>query len=170
MTSIDRLSSIPASGSLAGAHVSSARAEASAAIGEIGHRVLAWVSASSGSPASGKAAWSDAAGAESDFQPNGAELARGGDVYDLGGLSRDIAGRMGATPTEEGELHRALTDFTRASVVQLAGLSGAAGDRQIAGVRGALDASQSVDAGEGVNGVIDRMQAATSALVRQNGG
>jgi hypothetical protein len=172
MMGIDRLASVPPSGGPAQSAGADARTEARGAIGEIGHRVLAWVSASAGRSAagSGAAAWAGATGSASSFQPSAAELSRGGDVYDLGGLSHEIAGRMGATPTQEGELHRALGDFARASVVQIAGLSGAAGDRQIAGVAQALDASQSAEAGEGVDGVIGRVQAATASLVAQNGG
>jgi hypothetical protein len=169
MTGIDRLASITPPGSTAATAGTDARAEAGAAIGEIGHRVLAWVGQSAGAGDQGSAAWAEATGSQSGFAPSAAELSRGGDVYDLAGLSHGIAARLGGTPAQEGALHRALADFTRASVVQLAGLSGAPGERQVAGIRDALEAGTTASAGEGVDGVIDRIEAATASLARQNG-
>ncbi|RVT93297.1 hypothetical protein [Sphingomonas crocodyli] len=142
---------------------------AAAAIGEIGHRLLAWVGASGGASTSGAASWSASVGA-SDFRPDASELARGGDVYDLNGLASSIAGQTGATPTEEGDLRRALEDFTRAAVVQVAGLAGADGDQQVAGLRTALDVAGSADVGEGASGVVARLELATRGLAAANGG
>jgi hypothetical protein len=169
MTGIDRLTPISPASTAAVLTGSSARAQAGAVMGEIGHRVLAWVGQNAGAADQGAQAWTEATGSASAFRPSPAELARGGDVYDLGGLSRDIAGRLGGTPAQEGALHRALADFTRASVVQLAGLSGASGDRQVAGIHEALEAGVAATGGEGVDGVIDRVETATASLTRQNG-
>ena len=169
MTSIDRLSG---SSPLAGATPATqdARALATGAVGEIGHRVLAWVDASARGSNAGSSAWAQATGRASTFTPDTAELARRGDVYDVRGLTGQIASATGATPAQEGELHRALEDFTRASVVQLAGLAGAPGDRQIAGVRDALAvAGQAGGAATGVEAVIDRLQSATAHLSALNG-
>lgn len=169
MTGIDRLSgSSPLAGTTA-ATSGDAKSLATNAVGEIGHRVLAWVDASARTTTAGTGAWSDATGRASSFTPDKSELHRGGDVYDVRGMARDIAGATGATPTQEGELHRALEDFARASVVQLAGLAGASGDRQIAGVRSALDVAAGTHAGSGVEGVVNRLQAATAHLSALNG-
>ena len=139
MTGVDRLSSASSIGASALSGAQDARAIAGAAIGEIGHRILAWVSASGGATAGGQATWSQTVGGTSAFRPDPAELAGRGDVYNLAGLSRDIAAQTGATPTQEGDLRRAFEGFTRAAVVQVAGLSGADGARQMASVEQALD-------------------------------
>lgn len=142
------------------------------AIGTIGGRVLAWVSASSRDGGAGAQAWAIRTGAaepNARFRPDAAELARGGDVYGLNGLSADIAAQVGATPAEEGAILRALTDFTRAAVVQAAGLSGASGEAQTDGLSAALDVAVSADAGGGAAGVIDRIESATASLARLAG-
>ncbi|MET0376048.1 MAG: hypothetical protein ABW128_17545, partial [Rhizorhabdus sp.] len=115
-------------------------------------------------------AWSASSGvAGGAFRPDPAELARGGDVYELRGLAADIGARTGATPTQEGELRRALEDVTRQAVVQLAGLSGAPADRQLAGMRAALGEAMDIGAGDGADGVVSRLQAAAQQLARGTG-
>lgn len=168
MTSIDRLSSTSALGSVGQAQGSNARATAAETIGVLGHRVLAWVGASGGSSA-GSAAWSARAPGADGFFADPGVLARRGDVYGLNQLAGDIARQHGATPTQEGDLRRGLEDFTRAAVVQVAGLSGASGDRQVAGLGEALDAALESPAGEGVDGVLQRLGAATEQLSRGAG-
>lgn len=173
MSGIDRLSSIGNAALASSGPALDARSVAQGAIGEIGHRVLAWVGASSGSTTGG-AAWAEAAGQGSGFRADPGTLARGGDVYGLGDMAREITGSLGGTVTQEGSLRRALEDFTRASVVQLAGLSGAPGDRQVAGVRDALERVVADDAVAngghgGVDGVIARIEDAAALLSRANG-
>lgn len=168
MTSIDRLSSTSPLGSAAQTQGSSARTTAAETIGSIGHRVLAWVGASGGSSA-GSAAWGARAGGADGFRADPNVLAQRGDVYGLNQLAGDIARQHGATPTQEGDLRRGLEDFTRAAVVQVAGLSGAPGERQVAGLGHALEAALSTPAGEGVDGVVQRLSAATEQLSRGAG-
>lgn len=166
MTMIDRIS---VAAPLVGAQPrGSAQATAAETIGTIGHRVLAWVGASGGG-AAGAAAWAGRAGAGDGFRADPAVLARRGDVYGLNQLAGDIARRHGATPTEEGDLRRGLEDFTRAAMVHVAGLAGAPGDSQVAGLGAALDAAIGARAGEGVDGVVQRLGAATGQLSRGAG-
>lgn len=168
MTSIDRISGLsPLSPAGAGAS-SDARGAAIETLGEIGHRVLAWVDAAGRGNGSGAQAWNQAAGNGSGFTPDMGELARRGDVYGLGELTRDLSARFGASPAQEGALRRALDDFTRAAVIQVAGLSGASGDQQVSGVRAALDSASRADAPAGLDGVIARFEAATADLSAQN--
>jgi hypothetical protein len=108
------------------------------------------------------------AGNGSGFAPDMGELARRGDVYGLGDLTRDLSARFGASPAQEGALRRALDDFTRQAVIQVAGLSGASGDQQVSGVRAALDSASRADAPAGLDGVIARFEAATADLSTQN--
>ncbi|QJU59888.1 hypothetical protein HL653_20985 [Sphingomonas sp. AP4-R1] len=171
MTGLDRLSSATPLGLAAASREQDARAIAGQTIGEIGHRVLAWVGASGGalSAAGGSAAWALATGEGSGFRPDVGELARGGDIYDLDGLARDVAGRVGATPIQEGELRRAFADFTRAAVVQVAGLAGATGERQMAGIQSALDEAVSGASPGGADGVIERIERASAILTAANG-
>lgn len=176
MTAIDGFSRLPTAPVHApraitpagdGAH-GDARSLAGTAIGEIGHRVLAWVGQSARSLDTASQAWAASSGVAAGFRPDPVELARGGDVYELRGLAADIGARTGATPTQEGELRRALEDVTRLAVIQLAGLSGAAADRQLGGMRAALGEALEVGAGEGAEGVIARLQAAADHLARGN--
>ncbi|MCX8476094.1 MAG: hypothetical protein MT490_09885 [Sphingomonas sp.] len=168
MTSIDRISGLsPLSPAGAGAS-SDARGAAIETLGEIGHRVLAWVDAAGRGNGSGAQAWNQTAGNGSGFAPDMGELARRGDVYGLGELTRDLSARFGASPAQEGALRRALDDFTRAAVIQVAGLSGASGDQQVSGVRAALDSASRADAPTGLDGVIARFEAATADLSAQN--
>jgi len=170
MNAIDRLSSPPiaAAGGTSGAPLSAADM-ARQTVGEIGHRVLAWVGASQpagqGGGDTGSAVWSRSVGT-SDFRPDAGELDRRGDVYGLRDLAAGISDRMGGTPTQEGELRRALEDFTRASVVQVAGLAGGDAGRQVEGLHQALDAAGDthLNSAGGVDGVILRLEAATRQL------
>lgn len=172
MTSIDRISGLSPLSPTGLAGGADARGAAVEAISEIGHRVLAWVDAASrgNGSGSGAQAWSQAAGNGSGFTPDMGELARRGDVYGLGELTRDLSARFGASPAQEGALRRALDDFTRAAVIQVAGLSGASGDQQVSGVRAALDSASRADAPAGLDGVIARFEAATADLSAQNRG
>ena len=170
MTSIDRISGLsPLSPSGLGASTDS-RAAASEAMGEIGHRVLAWVDAASRGNGSGAQVWSQTAGNGSGFAPDMGELARRGDVYGLGELTSQLSARFGGSPAQEGALRRALDDFTRQAVIQIAGLSGSSGDQQVSGVRAALDSAARADAPAGTDGLIARFEAATADLSTQNRG
>lgn len=178
MTAIDGFSRLPAAPVQAPGAITpltrdgapgDARSLAGAAIGEIGHRVLAWVGQSARALDTASHAWAASSGVEAGFRPDPAELARGGDVYELRGLAADLGTRTGATPTQEGELRRALEDVTRQAVVQLAGLSGASADRQLAGMRAALGEALDSGAGEGADGLVARLQAAAQELARGNG-
>ncbi|MFS0737226.1 hypothetical protein ABC347_09265 [Sphingomonas sp. 1P06PA] len=157
MTSIDRLSGTTPLSAAAGT-AGDARGLADRAMGEIGDRLLAWSGAISGgaSPAG--------------FRPDTAELARGGDIYGLRQLGSELGDRLGATPTEQGTLLRAVEDFTRAAAVQIHGLAGAGSERQTAGITEARETALAEPAPEGVDGLIERLGIATDALVRQNGG
>lgn len=152
----------------AGGATTDARQAALGTIGEIGHRVLSWVEASGG-VGGAAASWAANTGGGSDFRPNAQELAQRGDVYGLGQLSSDLTARFGGTPTQEGGLRRSLEGFTREAVVQLAGLSGACPDRQLAGVRDALTAAGDVTTADGVDGIAQRLDTAAALLAQQNG-
>lgn len=169
MTSIDRISGLSPL-SPADSASTDARGAAIGTMGEIGHRVLAWVDAASRGTGTGAQAWSQTAGSGSGFAPDMGELARRGDVYGLGELTRDLSARFGASPAQEGALRRALDDFTRAAVVQVAGLAGASGEQQIGGVRTALESAARTDAPAGLDGVIARFETATAELSAQNRG
>jgi hypothetical protein len=107
MTTFSPISAASPLGAVAQASGSPARTTAAETIGTLGHRVLAWVGASGGS-AAGASAWSNRAGAGESFRADPAVLAQRGDVYGLNQLAGDIAGRHGATPTQEGDLRRAV--------------------------------------------------------------
>lgn len=147
----------------AGGATADARQAALGALGEVGSRVLAWVDSIGGGRTSGT-------GSESGFRPDANVLARGGDVYGLGELGRDLASQFGGTPAEEGAVRRALEGFTREAVVQLAGLAGAGAERQLAGVRDALEAAGRDAGAGGLDGVTQRLDTATAVLARQNAG
>ncbi|PCG14039.1 MULTISPECIES: hypothetical protein [Sphingomonas] len=169
MTAIDRLSPLAPAAALDPARGTTAVDAASRAIGDIGQRVLAWVGAVGGA-APGAAAWAARAGSgDPGFVPDAGVLARRGDIYGLNAIAGDLSARFGGTPTQEGDLLRALEGVARGAMVQAAGLSGASGERQIAGLSAALDAAQAAPAGEGMDGVIARIDAAAATLGRQNG-
>lgn len=167
--SIDRLSGLSGAAAPITATIPDARSIAASAIGEVGHRVLAWVGASTRGGDAGATAWSQATGSTSVFRPDSAELARRGDVYGLNALASDIASQLGGTPTQEGELRRALEDFTRQAVVQVAGLAGAS-DLQVTGLTQALESAGANLPSTGVDGVVDRLETATRLLTYRNGG
>lgn len=133
-----------------------ARGLAGFAIGEIGQRLQAWSALASGAPGG------------SGFTPDQAKLARGGDVYDLRQLSDEIGRQLGATPSDQGALLRGIEDFTREAAVQVYGLAGS--DRQAIGLDAAVAAALDQPAGEGADGVVTRLQAATDLLAAQNSG
>ena len=169
MTAIDRLSPLAPAAALDSARGTTAVDAASRAIGDIGQRVLAWVGAVGGQ-APGAAAWAARAGNDAaGFVPDAGVLARCGDVYGLNAIAGELSARFGGTPTQEGDLLRALEGVARGAMVQAAGLSGASGERQIAGLSAALDAAQGAPAGEGMDRVIARIDAAAATLGRQNG-
>lgn len=173
MTAIDRLSPLAPATALDSARGTTAMDAASRAIGDIGQRVLAWVDAVGGA-APGAAAWAARAGTgpgtgDAGFVPDAGVLARRGDIYGLNTIAGDLSARFGGTPTQEGDLLRALEGVARGAMVQAAGLSGASGERQIAGLSAALDAAQAAPAGEGMDGVIARIDVAAATLGRQNG-
>ena len=101
MTSIDRISGLSPL-SPAGNASTDARGAAIETMGEIGHRVLAWVDAASRGNVNGAQACSKTAGNGSGFAPDMGELARRGDVYGLGDLTRDLSARFGAQPRRDG--------------------------------------------------------------------
>jgi hypothetical protein len=142
-------------------------AEAKSAIGEVGYRVLSWATASTKGNTPAPIGEMGSTDVSSGFLPDAGELARRGDVYGLRSLSGEIAGRMGATPAQEGALHRALEDFTRAAVVPLAGLTGS--DRQGEVLARAIGVAEAAPGGDGVEGVTQRLEAATAHLVEANG-
>lgn len=169
MTAIDRLSPLAPATALDSVCGTTAMDAAGRAIGDIGQRVLAWVGAVGGA-APGAAAWAVRAGnGDPGFVPDAGVLARRGDIYGLNTIAGDLSARFGGTPTQEGDLLRALEGVARGAMVQAAGLSGASGERQIAGLSAALDAAQAAPAGEGMDGVIARIDAAAATLGRQNG-
>lgn len=139
-----------------------ARSIAAGTVGEIGGRVSAWVAALA--PGGGDAA------ATGGFRPDLSTLSRGGDVYGLRQIAGEIGQRFGATPTQEGELSRALTDLTRAAMVEAAGLHGALDGVRTAGLTSAREAAEAAPAsGGGVEEVTARLSAATDALARRSG-
>jgi len=167
MTPIDRISSLSPAAQPGTSSVETAADATRAALGQVGHRVLAWVGAVAPTSAPAEA-WTAQAGVSDGFRPDMAELARGGDVYGLKGLTDMLSDRFGATPAQSGELHRALEDFTRAAVVHVAGLSGGSADQQIAAMGQALDASVNGNGAggnhSGIDGVIDGVNAAAARL------
>jgi hypothetical protein len=168
MTAIDRLSSAAPIAALDTARSGGAAGAAAQAIGSIGHRVLGWVSAVGGD-ASGSAAWTARAGASDGFVADKGVLAQRGDVYGLNQIAGDLSAQFGATPTQEGDLRRALEGVARGAMVQAAGLSGASAERQVAGLSDALDAAAGAPAGDGIDGVIARLETAAASLSRGTG-
>lgn len=171
MSSIDRVSApmgVAATGT--GPSVE-ADAITRAAVGTLGHRILAWSSAIAGPDAAARAAWSRQVGADgSSFEADAALLARSGDVYGLRQLAADIASRTGATPAEEGRLLRALERVTRAAALLIHGSAGA-GEGQVALLAEALEQALAGAAGgpSGIDGVIARLDSTAAILDRQLG-
>jgi hypothetical protein len=157
MNGIDRLA--PAAGLTAPAAAATAESLARAMIGEVGARVVGWAANSFGGDAG--AAWSAACGVGI-HSPDPSRLAQG-DVYGLRGLAGDLADKLGATPAQEGALLRALEDFTRSAALNVNALAGS--DSQLAALSGALELSGS---GDGVDGVVARLETATRRLDNAN--
>jgi hypothetical protein len=164
MSTIDRVSGplgVGSSGPGAGADADSLTRSA---IGQLGHRMLAWSSAIAGPDPAAGAAWSRHAGPEAGgFATDASVLARGGDVYDLRGLTAGVAADTGATPTEEGKLLRAFEGVARVAAILFHGGAGA-GDGQGAGLAAALDRALAAGGPQGVDGVIARLEAITAGL------
>lgn len=161
MTAINGFQSVSAAvgatGTGAGAG-SDAASAARNAVGEIGERVSAWVQ----SLAPGGAA--PAGG----FQPDRATLSRGGDVYGLRQIAGDIEARFGATPTQAGELSRALEGVARGAAVEAVLLHGSSGEAK--GLSAALEAAAGTDGGMGgIDDVTARLEQAAGAFARQAG-
>lgn len=144
MTPVDRLSSIAGAATLDGGMARDADGVARAMMGAIGERLEAWAGVMSGGGAR--------AGS---FRPDAGELARRGDVYELRSLVAEAAARFGAGPAAEGALLRATEDFTRAAALHVYGGNGAA-------VADALTRTEG--GGDGIDGVVDRLQAAMRTL------
>ena len=159
MTSFERIGSAPpvaATGALGESEPAAAAART--AMAAIGERVLAWSAASFGD-SGGAAQWSARTGvASSGFAPDRAELARGGDVYDLRSLTAGIAGEFGASPAAEGALGRAVEDFARAASLHLNGRGGSAG--AVDAVASKLDAALGGTGPAGIDGVTARIETA----------
>lgn len=162
MNGIDRLA--PSAGIAAPAAGASADSVARGLIGEIGARVVGWAGHSFGDDKG--AAWSQASGAGS-FQPVPARLAQG-DAYGLRGLAGDLAGKLGASPAQEGALLRALEDFTRAAALNVNALAGS--DNQLTALSAALNGvgGDEGGGGDGLDGVVTRLETATRRLETAN--
>lgn len=164
MTGIDRLSPL-ASVTHPGAN-RSADDVAFGVIADIGARVIGWASQSFNLGPAGGSAWAALTG-KAAVAVDPARLAQGGDIYGVREIAGDVADTFGASPTEAGELLRSLEDFTRAAALNINALAGAAADVQLAAVGDAL--AGPAGAGDGIGGVITRIDAATSQLDLANG-
>lgn len=168
MTGIDQIRPLSAVGAIGTPSTSAARDTAQQVAGEIGHRILSWLSAATPVPGSGLAAWSERFGAGSgDFAPSPATLASRGDVYGLRDLAAGVSRQFGAGTVEEGALLRALEDFGRETAVQLGGLAGLDGARQITGVADALEQALSAAAPDTIDGVSQYLSDTASRLEAQ---
>ncbi len=100
--------------------------------------------------------------------PDPARLRAGGDLYDLRGLARELAAAVGASPTEEGRLLRALEDVTRGAALRLFGLAGAPDSVRLADLREAVALAQApvdlASAGGSVTELIARIETAAARL------
>lgn len=135
-----------------------------AMIGNAAAQVLGWAAHSFNlGPAAG-GAWAQMSnGSTAIVEP--ARLAQGGDIYGLRDIASAAAGELGATPAEEGELLRALEDFTRAAALNVNALAGADGVDPLSGLAAALDTP---GGGDGIGGVVNRLEAATRQLDTAN--
>lgn len=164
MTPVDRLFPSSAISPLANAQPD-ARSVAMQAIGDIGHRVLAWVGQTAPVASEGGSAWTHASGISAgDFTPDVALLNQRGDVYGLRSLASDIAGRFGADVVGEGELLRSLEGFAREAALHFNGLAGLPGGEQTATAAAAFDQARALDGPDSITGVIDRINAATDVM------
>lgn len=162
MTGFERIGSTqPVAGVRQDAGNSDAGQVARSALVSVGERVLAWTGASARSGDGPQAQWNARTGAAGEFAPSQAELARGGDVYQLRALTAEIAGRLGASPAEEGALGRAIEDFARAASMQFNGRGG--DDGSIDAVAATLDAAIASGPG-GIDGVTARIETAARGV------
>lgn len=167
MTPIDRLSPIAGTSPLGSVAGDAAQGAAREAMGQIGHRVMAWIDAIAPTPAP-KEAWTRLAGPSDGFRPDASELGRGGDVYGLGQLADDVAARFGGSPAQTGELHRALEDFTRAAVVHLVGVADADPADRLGALAAAVDiTADAAGPAGGMDAVIDAVRGGTAQLARE---
>lgn len=170
MTSFERIAGLPAAAAACQACAGGdAATTAQGVMAGIGARVLAWTSQSFGTNGDAAAAWNARTGAQGGFAPDRAELARGGDVYDLRGITAGIAREYGATPAQEGALGRAIEDFTRGVALRFNALAdGGARDAMLDGVAGALDDAVASGGPDGIEGVTTRIELAARAVDTAN--
>lgn len=138
------------------------------AMATVGDRVLAWSAQSFGGSGAAGAAWQARTGLPSGFAPDRAELARGGDVYQLRALTVELAQRFGATPAEEGDLGRAIDSFARGVALRFNALADAPADTMLGGVLDALDAAVESGATGSIAGVTTRIESAASMVEKLN--
>lgn len=125
---------------------------AAAIAGELSGRAAAWVATLSGGGS-----------AEAGFRADMSLLARGGDIYGIAELTRDVAARIGASAAEEGALQRAVEDFTREAVIASANGSDSS-QRPVALDEAVAAARSDADGAETADDVIGRLEAATAHL------
>ncbi|TRW17380.1 hypothetical protein [Glacieibacterium frigidum] len=138
------------------------------AMATIGDRVLAWSAQSFKSDGAAGATWQGRTGLPSSFTPDRAELARGGDVYQLRALTGELAQGFGATPAQEGALGRAIEDFARGVALRFNALADAPTDTMLGGVLDALDQAVASGAGDGIGGVTARIESAATMVEKLN--
>lgn len=169
MTGFDRIGGTPpVSAATTAAGPRDAGNAARTAMATIGDRVLAWSAQSFGGGGAAGAAWQGQTGLSSGFVPDRAELARGGDVYQLRSLAGELAQGFGATPTEEGALGRAIDDFARGVALRFNALADAPTDTRLNGVLDALDSAVANGAGDGIGGVTARIESAATMVEKLN--
>lgn len=155
MTAVDRSNAVTGPGlSAFGSAPGSGPDPAARIMADVGQRIAAWTDMLAGGRAS------------SGFRPDPHELQRRGDVYGLRQLAAEAAATMGATPTQEGALLRALENFTRAAAVHIYGLAGAEPAQRFA----ALSAAGGADASPAtIDALTSRIESAARDLARQAG-
>lgn len=169
MTGFDRIGgSPPITATTAPAGPRDAGNVARTAMATIGDRVLAWSAQSFGGTGAAGAAWQGRTGLPSGFAPDRAELARGGDVYQLRALTGELAQAHGATPAQEGALGRAVEDFARGVALRFNALADAPPETMLGGVLDALDQAVANGAGDGIGGVTARIESAAAMVEKLN--
>jgi hypothetical protein len=157
MTAINGFSGIGATATVsATASAGGSAGVAREIVDAIGDRVQAWVSAL-------------APGGSGGGRTDAGTLARGGDVYGLRAMASDLSARFGGSPREEGDLTRAMEDFTRAAMIETAGLHGSDGTVRTQGLDLARAAAEAVPESGGISGIAVRLEAATAALTARAG-
>lgn len=169
MTGFERIGgSPPITAATATTGLRDAAGIARTAMATVGDRVLAWSAQSFGGTGAAGAAWQAHTGLPSGFAPDRAELARGGDVYQLRALTGELAQSFGATPAEEGALGRAIDGFARGVALRFNALADAPTDTMLNGVLDALDAAVANGATDGISGVTARIEMAASMVDKLN--